>query len=168
MFTLRRGKDRGITNFGWLDSRHSFSFGDYFDSKNHEFHALRVINDDRVAPGGAQSVELREFRSPGGAVRTRQLRDDHAGARSPRGAARGEVLVLTARRPKSLASYRRDTRIDSAIIVPSRYASYTIPGRRRRVLSVGGRRSGADVRADDGQASAATEPLSREHDDPHV
>jgi redox-sensitive bicupin YhaK (pirin superfamily) len=35
-----------------LDSRHTFSFGDHFDPERHQFHALRVINDDRVAPGG--------------------------------------------------------------------------------------------------------------------
>src|SRR5579872_4563783 len=52
MITVRKGIDRGVTNIGWLDSRHTFSFGDYFDTKNHQFRALRVINDDRVAPGG--------------------------------------------------------------------------------------------------------------------
>jgi redox-sensitive bicupin YhaK (pirin superfamily) len=52
MLTVRKGNDRGVTRIGWLDSRHSFSFGDYFDPKLHQFHALRVINDDRVAPGG--------------------------------------------------------------------------------------------------------------------
>jgi quercetin 2,3-dioxygenase len=52
MLTIRKGNDRGVTQIGWLDSRHSFSFGDYFDPKQNQFHALRVINDDRVAPGG--------------------------------------------------------------------------------------------------------------------
>jgi len=52
MLTIRKGTERGVTNFGWLDSRHTFSFGDYFDPRHHEFRALRVINDDRVAPGG--------------------------------------------------------------------------------------------------------------------
>ena len=53
MLTIRRGTDRGVTRFGgWLDSRHTFSFGDYYDPEHHEFRALRVINDDRVAPGG--------------------------------------------------------------------------------------------------------------------
>ncbi len=52
MLTIRKGADRGTTKFGgWLDSRHTFSFGDYQDSKHHQFRALRVINDDRVAPG---------------------------------------------------------------------------------------------------------------------
>lgn len=52
MLTFRPAAQRGTTNFGWLDSRHSFSFGDYFDPDQHHFRALRVINDDRIAGGG--------------------------------------------------------------------------------------------------------------------
>src|SRR5215471_9288954 len=53
MLTIRKGSERGITKFGgWLDSRHTFSFGDYQDPKHHQFRALRVINEDVVAPGG--------------------------------------------------------------------------------------------------------------------
>src|ERR1700758_404926 len=53
MLTVRQGTDRGVTKFGgWLDSRHTFSFGEYHDPKHHQFRSLRVINDDRVAPGG--------------------------------------------------------------------------------------------------------------------
>jgi hypothetical protein len=52
MFTIRKGSDRGITRLPWLDSRHTFSFGDFIDPKHHQFRTLRVINDDRIAAGG--------------------------------------------------------------------------------------------------------------------
>ncbi|MGA2409412.1 MAG: pirin family protein [Candidatus Binataceae bacterium] len=51
MISIRKANDRGHTKIDWLDSRHSFSFGDYFDPKENGFSVLRVINDDRVAAG---------------------------------------------------------------------------------------------------------------------
>ncbi len=51
MIVVRDGDTRGHTKLGWLDSRHSFSFGDYHDPSHMGFGALRVINDDRVIPG---------------------------------------------------------------------------------------------------------------------
>ena len=51
MIDIRRAEERGTANFGWLDSRHTFSFGDYYDAKQMGFGPLRVINEDRVSPG---------------------------------------------------------------------------------------------------------------------
>jgi redox-sensitive bicupin YhaK (pirin superfamily) len=52
MITIRKSEDRGRNQLGWLNARHTFSFGRYIDRSQMGFRSLRVINDDIVAPGG--------------------------------------------------------------------------------------------------------------------
>jgi quercetin 2,3-dioxygenase len=64
MITIRPAQDRGAANFGWLDSRHTFSFGEYRDPNHMGFADLRVINEDKVEPSqgfpthGHQDMEI--------------------------------------------------------------------------------------------------------------
>ena len=64
MITIRPQAERGTAKFSWLDSKHSFSFGNYYDPQQMGFASLRVINEDKIIPGkgfgthGHQDMEI--------------------------------------------------------------------------------------------------------------
>ena len=64
MITIRHQNERGVANLGWLDSKHTFSFGNYYDPQQIGFASLRVINEDKVMPAkgfgthGHQDMEI--------------------------------------------------------------------------------------------------------------
>ncbi len=80
MLNIRRAGDRGRYRNGWLDSRHSFSFGHYYDPEHMGVSVLRVINDDRVAAGaGFPTHPHRDSMGNGSVIRAGDVQRMSAG-----------------------------------------------------------------------------------------
>jgi redox-sensitive bicupin YhaK (pirin superfamily) len=92
---IRKSHERGITELGWLHSKHSFSFGEYYDPENMGYRSLRVINDDIIEPGqgfgthGHRDMEIISLALAGGLAHRDSL--GHEETLRP-----GEVQVMSA------------------------------------------------------------------------
>jgi quercetin 2,3-dioxygenase len=111
MFTIRRAADRGHTRLDWLESHHTFSFGGYQDPAHAGFRALRVLNDDRLAPGtgfgahGHRDMEILSYMLEGTLAHKDSLSDEQQlGAYDLQGMSAGSGVIHSEFNPSSTES----------------------------------------------------------------
>lgn len=158
MITFRNADTRGRTNWSWLDSRHTFSFGRYIDRAHTNFRSLRVINDDRVDAGRGfephqhHDMEIISYVVEGRLAHKDEMAD---GTRHAHESGPGSVQVMSAGRGVTHSEFNPDAarpvRFIQIWIIPDRegrdpaYAQRDFPREERlnRLVQIVGPRSGS-------------------------
>ncbi len=169
MITLRKSAERGHAQHGWLDSFHSFSFADYFDPAHMGVGNLRVINEDRIAPGtgfgthGHRDMEIISYVLDGELAHKDSMGNGSAGGANSGVIRPGDVQRMSAgtgvRHSEFNHAQGQTTHFLQIWIIPSRqgiapsyeqkhFDAASKRGRLRLVAAPGGRDGAVDIHAD--------------------
>ena len=167
MLRVRPAGERGRTRTGWLDSRHTFSFGDYYDPRHMGFRALRVINEDFVAPGtgvshsemNASKTEPVHFLQIWILPEREGLRPGYGQKSFPGEGRRGRLRLLASRGgDEGSLVIHQDVRLYGARLSPGEDVSYALgEGRHAWLQVVGGSVSLNGTRLGAGDGAAVSE-----------